>query len=231
MWRFFSIRWQRKMLSRLSSAYLASHIVTSVSSTSSDIQSVAQQYGDSRFQVISISMALADPNFVRCNNFMLNGVYSHFIARIPQPINAVSYFTLGNQNQYKILYYGSGGGLMMCIISSNPLIINSFVAIGTTNVIENCGLYNEALQCVACNTGYHLENNTCFLNIAGCISYYGYICLQCAGYAILIENRCIGCSEMGDVGKIIFFDGLYIFLNSNTLPFFSQPYLLGPWFI
>lgn len=64
------------------------------------------------------------------------------------------------QNQYKILYYGSGGGLMMSIITistaTNAFQLNSFVPIGTTNVIDYCGLYNEALQCVACVIGYHL---------------------------------------------------------------------------
>ena len=46
---------------------------------------------------------------------------------------------------------------MMSIItistSTNAFQLNSFVP---TNVIDYCGLYNEALQCVACVIGYHL---------------------------------------------------------------------------
>lgn len=143
----------------------------------------------------------------------------------------MSFFSVGSQNQYKILYFGSGGGLMMSIMTISTLNIdsftlNSFVPIGTTNVIDFCGLYNEALQCVACNIGYHLENNFCYPNIAGCNSYSRNICLQCAGYAVLVENRCVGCDEMGDLGKVAFFGGLYSFITSNTMPFFSQGYLL-----
>lgn len=125
-----------------------------------NLQSVAQQYGDSRFQIVALETVLRDPYFIRCNNYMLTGEYSHFISRTAQPINAVSFFTIGTQNQYKILYYGSGGGLMMSIItistSTNAFQLNSFVPIGTTNIIDYCGLYNEALQCVACAIGYHL---------------------------------------------------------------------------
>lgn len=49
---------------------------------------------------------------------------------------------------------------MMSIISistiNSAIKLNSFVPIATSNVIDYCGLYNEALQCVACTIGYHL---------------------------------------------------------------------------
>ena len=88
---------------------------------------------------------------------------------------SVAYFTVGSQNQYKILYNGSGGGLMMCIISidanTNAIQINSFVPIGVTNVIDNCGQYDLQMKCVECAIGWHLEQGRCYYNIGGCISY------------------------------------------------------------
>jgi len=49
---------------------------------------------------------------------------------------------------------------MMSIITintaNNAYQLNAFVSIGTTSIIDNCGLYDETLQCVACAIGYHL---------------------------------------------------------------------------
>ena len=82
------------------------------------------------------------------------------MSRTAQPVHAVSTFSFNTLQQYKILYYGSGGGLMMSIITistiTNAIQLNSFVLIATSSLIDNCGLYNEALQCVACTVGYHL---------------------------------------------------------------------------
>lgn len=162
---------------------------------------------------------------------MITGQYGHFISQTSQPVYGVSFYAEGNLNQYKILYISSGIELMMSIITINTqtqkIQLLSFVAIPASYVIDNCAQYTSSLQCLACAPGYHLENNLCYVNIPGCTSYFKNICLQCSGYAILIENRCIGCSEMGDLGKIIFFGGLFGFISSNTLPSFSQSYLLS----
>jgi hypothetical protein len=91
---------------------------------------------------------------------MLNGEYSHFISPTSQPLYSVSTFTFNTLQQFKILYYASGGGLMMAIITistqTNSIQLNSFVAIATASLIDYCGQYNEALRCAACNIGYHL---------------------------------------------------------------------------
>jgi diacylglycerol kinase family enzyme len=121
---------------------------------------VASQYGDNRFESITLSAALADTYFNYCNNYMLNGEYSHFINHVAQPVQAVSFFTNAGQNNYKILYSGSGGGLMMSIISitmaTKALQLSSFVPIGTSNVVANCAQYGETLACQVCVVGYHL---------------------------------------------------------------------------
>ena len=88
---------------------------------------------------------------------------------------SVAYFASGNQNQYKILYNGSGGGLMMCIITiwtdTNARQINSFVPIGVTNIVDNCGQYDLQIRCLACVLGWHLEAGRCYRNIEGCVAY------------------------------------------------------------
>ena len=97
-------------------------------------------------------MAESDPFYEIVHNFMMKGEYRHFISRSSQPVVSVAYFTAGIQNQYKILYSGSGGGMMMCIISistqNNQVVLNSFVPIGVTNVIDNCGQYDLSLNCI-----------------------------------------------------------------------------------
>jgi hypothetical protein len=131
-----------------------------------------------------------------------------------QPVVSVAYFTSGYQNQYKILYNGSGGGLMMCIITvwtnNNARQINSFVPIGATNIVDNCGQYDLQSRCLACRIGWHLENNICYRNIEGCVGYIQNICVQCWGYAILVENRCVSCVGMSDLNKIVFYRGGHI---------------------
>ncbi len=129
---------------------------------------------------------------------MRTGEHKHFISRTAQPVVSVSYFSSGDQNQYKILYNGSGGGVMMSIISiirsTNKVTLNSFVTIGVTNLVDNCGEYDNQLVCIKCVFGWHLEGGRCYSNIQDCNSYYGQICLECFGYSVLIENRCVGCA-------------------------------------
>ena len=143
------------------STYCVFYAVTSARVAGASLDSIAQQYGDSRFQIIALSSAFSDPYFNICNDFMLKGEYGHFISRVAQAVYAVSYFAVGNENQYKILYFGSGGGLMMSIITytvaaDKPIKLNAFVPIGTTNIIDNCVLYTDSLKCSACIPGYHL---------------------------------------------------------------------------
>lgn len=56
------------------------------------LQQVAVNYGDLRFQSISVQNALNDPHFRIVNNFMLNGQYKHFISLTTQPIQSVGTF-------------------------------------------------------------------------------------------------------------------------------------------
>lgn len=124
------------------------------------LQQVAVNYGDLRFRSISINNALNDPYFRIANNFMLNGQYKHFISLTAQPIQSVGTFELGNTKQFKVLYSGSGGGLMLCLVSidttNNALTLSSFVSIGLTNIIQNCDQYSTSIQCLQCQQGYHL---------------------------------------------------------------------------
>ncbi len=124
------------------------------------MQDISAQYGDNRFMPITLAQALADPNFNVCNNYMLTGQFNSFISRTSQPIFAVSYFTYLGMNQYKILYSGSGGGLMMAImeipIGTIKFQLNSFVPIGSSYVINYCADYDNTLRCLTCMSGYHL---------------------------------------------------------------------------
>jgi hypothetical protein len=73
---------------------------------------------------------------------MKTGEYSHFISRTAQPIISVSFYTANLTNNYKILYDGSGGGLLLCIIGistlNNQINLRSLVNIGTTNIVDLC---------------------------------------------------------------------------------------------
>jgi hypothetical protein len=121
---------------------------------------------------------------------MLKGEYNIFISQSPQPVQSVATYTVNNTYNYKILYLGSGGGLMMCIIALEKtygsIRIYSFVRIDPGSIIDYCALYGSSLQCIQCGDAYHLENGVCYANIENCISYIQNICLQCDGFAILV---------------------------------------------
>lgn len=154
------------------------------------LRNVAANYGDMRFVSIALSDALNDQYFLIGNNFMLNGEYRHFISLTSQPIQSVATYSLGSLREYKILYSGSGGGLMLCLISidstNNAIRLSSFVSIGLTSIVNNCDQYSTSVECLQCLPGYHLENSICYLNIENCVSYYRNICLRCAQYSYLI---------------------------------------------
>jgi hypothetical protein len=73
---------------------------------------------------------------------MLYGEYRSYISKGTQPVRSVSSFRTNGEVQFRILYNGSGGGLMLCIITiktaNNAIILNSFVLIALTNVIQYC---------------------------------------------------------------------------------------------
>jgi hypothetical protein len=123
--------------------------------------SVSSNYGDIRFQPIALSDALSNTYFLACNRFMLNGEYKHFISLTLQPVQSVSTFQIGDQINFKILYSGSGGGLMLCLISISMTLgtlplLSSFVPIGVTNIVDNCDQYSLSISCLQCVQGYHL---------------------------------------------------------------------------
>jgi hypothetical protein len=59
------------MYPQLFDKYPPFHAETTTFTSTVSIQAIAQQYGDSRFQIIPLATALADPFFNRCNNYML----------------------------------------------------------------------------------------------------------------------------------------------------------------
>lgn len=193
------------------------------------LQQVSANYGDLRFESINLAEALNNVYFRIVNSYMLNGDYKHFISRTSQPIQSVSTFNLGSQMQFKVLYAGSGGGLMLCLISintlNNALTLSSFVPIGVTSVIDNCDQYSLTVKCLQCLPGYHLENSICYIDIENCISYSQNICIQCAGYSILVENRCLTCNELTDLAQISFF-GDFRLLPTTPSFIYSRRYLI-----
>lgn len=61
------------------------------------------------------------------------------------PIYSVAYYTSGQRYSYKILYYGTGGGLYLCIadvtLGVKPTL-RSLVAIASSNITDYCIEYN-----------------------------------------------------------------------------------------
>jgi hypothetical protein len=196
-----------------------------------------------RFVSIAISDAVNDQFFVIGHNFMLNGEYKHFInltakptsltaqsiSLTAQPIQSVATYSLGSSREYKILYSGSGGGLMLCLISidttNNAIRLSSFVSIGLTSIVNNCDQYSTSIECLQCLPGYHLENSICYLNVENCVSYYRNICLRCAQYSYLIENRCVTtCQDTADGAQMPFFGDVRLLVASAIITI-SRSYL------
>lgn len=118
--------------------------------------------------------------------------------------------------EFKILYEGSGGNLLMCLIginiSTKNIILRSFVTIGRTQVIESCIDYTTSMACQKCEEGYHLDYSSngekiCVKNIPGCIEYWRDVCVKCRGFMYLVEGKCLAdCSILKD-GRAIRFYG------------------------
>jgi hypothetical protein len=116
---------------------------------------------------------------------------------------------------------------MMCLITINAVQdqssrprINAFVPIGAGNIIDNCAIYNQQMQCVQCAIGWHLENGQCFVNLGGCVAYIEQICIECEKTSILVENKCIGCADLSDLNKVHCY-------GSGTASPLDQSYLLS----
>lgn len=86
--------------------------------------------------------------------------------------------------------------------------LRALVTIAVTRVIDYCIDYsNISIECLRCQEGYHLEEGKCYQNYGGCIKYLANICLECANYYLLVENRCISdCISVSDGRSILFFD-------------------------
>jgi hypothetical protein len=141
---------------------------------------------------------------------MKKGEYAHFISRTLQPIISVSTFDSFGMRQFKILYEGSGNSLLLCLIginlSNNRIELRSFVTIGISKYVDLCVDYTTQSECLRCQNGYHLENGVCYQNIPGCISYLRQICVECRGFSLLVENRCISdCDILRDTRSINFY--------------------------
>ena len=83
---------------------------------------------------------------------------------------------------------------MLCVIeidvSIQAILLQSLVTIDAHQMVDHCLNYNNQNACDRCQKGYHLETGLCYNDIAGCVSYFGRICMSCQGWALLVENRC-----------------------------------------
>lgn len=161
---------------------------------------------------------------------MLNGDYKHFITRSPAYIKSVHLEYESLDANFRIIYFGSGGGLMLCVISINILTkaiqLRSFVAIDAGYLVNKCSDYGSDFKCKACEHGYHLQTGICYRSIENCLRHIRNICIECKGYSLLLENRCItSCGETSDTNKIRLYGDVRL-LSGNALPVVEQRYLL-----
>ena len=91
---------------------------------------------------------------------MKRGEYGHFISKSTQPITSIHSYDLKGMRQFKILYEGSGAGLLLCLIGinmeTNKIELRSFVTIGVTKYVDLCIDYTTLSECIRCAEGYHL---------------------------------------------------------------------------
>lgn len=137
----------------------------------------------------TLDVVRAWPTFMALNTYILRGQYSHFISRMSNPIFSVHYYTKNSLYSYKILYYGSGGGLFLCIADVSPsmsVTLRSLTPISASDIIDFCADYDTSSKCLRCNSTYHLENSRCYPNQGGCSKYRENICIECLDYFFLI---------------------------------------------
>jgi len=77
-----------------------------------------------------------------------------------------------------------------------------------------------------CGAGYHIENGQCYANIDNCVSYSQNLCLQCEGFALLVENRCLSDCSLGDLSQILFY-GDFRLLMAEAVIQVSRSYLFS----
>ena len=103
---------------------------------------------------------MKDNYFILCDNYMKFGEYSHFISKTKQSIISVHAYDTNLTRQFKILYEGSGGGILMSIIgidlNTNKITLRSFVVIGINKIVDECIDYTVNSNCIRCEIGYHL---------------------------------------------------------------------------
>lgn len=169
------------------------------------------QYGEAGFIPIAYEKVQKWPTFLALNTFIRVGQYSHFISRTGNPIYSVHYYVTGDKYSYKILYYGSGGGLFLCIADVPPKLnvqLRSLTPISSSNIIDFCIDYDTTSICLRCAANYHLENKRCYPNFGGCIRYRENICIECMDYYFLVENRCVSdCLSVSDARSLLYFEG------------------------
>lgn len=158
------------------------------------------------------------PTFLALNTYILKGQYSHYISRMSNPIFSVHYYMINQTYSYKILYYGSGGGLFLCIadvFTNMNVQLRSLTPISASDIIDFCSDYDTYSKCLRCNNNYHLENSQCYPNMGGCVKYRENICIECLDYYFLLENRCISdCVSVSDARSALYYENS---LNTSTL--------------
>lgn len=139
------------------------------------------QYGEGNFIPTTYEAVKDDQTFIALNTFVRTGQYGHYISRVGNPVYSIHYHTNGNTVSYKVLYEGSGGGLFLCIadVDQNLKVgIRSLVVISLTQIVDYCIDYDiSSVNCIRCQSGYHLESGRCYQNTGACLRYFGNICL------------------------------------------------------
>ena len=51
--------------------------------------------------------------------------------------------------------------------------------------------------------------------------------MECWGYAVLVENRCVSCVGMSDLNKMVYYRGVRQWVGNDRMPVVSQSYLLS----
>lgn len=55
--------------------------------------------------------------FTKCDNFVRMGEYNHFISKSQTPWQSIALQLNSTSRNYRIIYLGAGGGLMLCMIT------------------------------------------------------------------------------------------------------------------
>lgn len=93
------------------------------------------------------------------NDFVRKGEYSYYISRVSKPVYSVHYYQQGQSYSFKVVYYGSGGGLFLCIAdvpASFKVDLRSLTPISASSIVYNCYDYDTSGKCLGCRVGHHL---------------------------------------------------------------------------